>query len=265
MKMHNKIITEQEVEIIHMLQDLSLDEYTLVSCVKDNVLTEYVGNHIPRCQWDICKMNDEIIVPFRNIRAKSFTPGFYSHMNSGVMHEEKDYRLFLLKELEAILDYSEEDINQPEYAVFCLVRDAIEKLINEGIEINQFCLLHGDLYNGNILMYNNKYLLIDFEYVRFGPPQLEWAFLLYWDLMMEMDLSKRHRILVKVLDEIQLLKRKLLLNETDLRLIVDVFLPAVVALSLHLSENGRFDKGDIIHKGVTYFWDKEYQVIKEGM
>ena len=265
MEMHKKIITDQEAEIINLLKELSLDACTLVRSVKDNILTEYKGNHISRTQWDICKINEEIIAPFRNIKVKSFTPGFYSHMNSGVPHDETDYRLYLVRELSEILDYSDDKSTDLKYKVFYQVRSAVERLIDEDIEINQFCLLHGDLYNGNILICENKYSMIDFEYVRFGPPQLEWAFLLCWDLMTESDLSKRHRILNKVLDEVQILKREHILGETDWRIIVDIFLPAIISASMHFSECGRFDGGDLIYSGVKYFWDEEYQVIKEGM
>lgn len=265
MEMYKKIITDQEVEIIHLLQELSLNACTLVRCIKDNILIEYKGKHVSRSQWDICKINEEVIAPFRKINANSFTPGFYSHMNSGVMHNETDYRLYLIRELSEILDYSDDRSANPKYKIFFQVRCAIEKLIDEGIEINQFCLLHGDLYNGNILIYEDKYSMIDFEYVRFGPSQLEWAFLLCWDLITESDLSKRHRILNKVLDEVQILKRKCILDEMDLRLIADVFLPAIVSVSMHFSECGRFDSGELIYNGVKYFWDEEYQVIKEGM
>lgn len=263
MKMHKKIITGQEIEIIHLLQDLSLDTCTLIKGIEGNVLTEYPGKHVSRSQWDIYKMNEEIIVPFRNIKVNSFTPGFYCHMNSGVPHDETDYRLYLIRELKEILGCPEDESNNLKNMVFFQVRCAIEALIDEGIEINQFCLLHGDLYNGNILVYDNKYSMIDFEYVRFGPSQLEWAFLLFWDIMIETDLSRRCRLFDKVLDEIQLLKRKHVFDEKDIRLIVDVFLPAIISLSIHLSENGRFDRRDLIYNGVTDFWNKEYKVIKE--
>lgn len=262
MEMHKKVITDQEVEIIHLLQELSLDACTLVRSVEDNILTEFKGNHVSRYQWDIYKIYEEIITPFRKIEVKSFTQGFYSHMSSGVLHNESDYRLYLVRELSELLPYSDDKLTDPKYAAFFQVRYAIEKLIDEGVEINQFCLLHGDLYNGNILMYDGKYSMIDFEYVRFGPTQLEWAFLLCWDLMTEFDLSKRHRILHKVLDEVQILKRKHILKEIDFRLIVDVFLPAIVSVSIHFSECGRFDRGDLINRGVKYFWNEEYQVIK---
>lgn len=266
MEMHKKYISNQEVEIIQLLHELSLDDCTLIYSVEGNMLVEYKGSHISRSKWDICKLYEEILLPFRNIKAEHFTPGFYCHMNADISPRENDYRLYLVKELGEILGLADGKMGTTlKYDVYCYVREAVEGLINDDIEINQFCLLHGDLYNGNILMHNGRYSMIDFEYIRFGPPQLEWAFLLFWDTLTEIDENKRNIFLAKIVEDIKTLREKKLVSITDIRLVLEIFLPAIVATALHFFDEGRFGESAMIKNGMTNFWNNEYIMIKEEL
>lgn len=266
MEMHKKYISNQEVEIIQLLHELSLDDCMLIYSVEGNTLVEYKGIHISRSKWDICKLYEEILLPFRNIKVKHFTPGFYCHMNANISPKEDDYRLYLVKELGEILGLTDNKMGTKlKYNIYCYVKKAVEGIINDDIKINQFCLLHGDLYNGNILMYNGRYSMIDFEYIRFGPPQLEWAFLLFWDTLTETEKNKRNIFLTKTVEDIKTLREKKLINTTDVRLVLEIFLPSIIASALHFCDEGKFSENSMIKKGMINFWNNEYIMIKEKL
>lgn len=187
-------------------------------------------------------------------------------MNTLKEFKEKDYRLYLLKEIGDALNISiNGNSNEVKYLIFREIEQAVRELIQKGIEINQFHLLHGDLYNGNILMYEGKYALIDFEYVRFGPSQLEWAFVLFWDLMTEQNLEKRVRIKQKVFDELDILEKEKILSNTDIMLIQKLFLPAIICLALHHCDMSKFAENDLIRTGLLKFWNDENKFFTERL
>ena len=99
MSEYKKQISDREVQIIQLLEDLALFPCTLIKKIENNVLVETCGNHISRMQWDILKVNNDIIAPLRKFQSKKFSPGFYCHMNSLTKIDESDYRLYLLQEI----------------------------------------------------------------------------------------------------------------------------------------------------------------------
>ncbi len=64
----------------------------------------------------------------------------------------------------------------------------------------QFCILHGDLHPGNIVLKNQKILLIDWEYLTIGMPEIEIAYflvLLIIDNNYDMELLKEAILKIK--------------------------------------------------------------------
>lgn len=264
MNVHKKIISDEEVQIIQLLNDLKLLECTLVQKVENNVLVEKEGKHISRTHWDIIKMYNEIIAPFHNIKMDRFSPGFYCHLSLTQGTEENDYKVYLLNGLKKTIGYTidKKDSNEVKYKIFRLIEKTIKGLIEDDFEINQFNLLHGDFYNGNVMLIDGKYSLIDFEYVRFGPSQLEWAFLLFWDLIVENNREKREKFFCKVCSDLKTLMTNHILSNEDLKLIIELYLPSIVCLSLNSCDKSAFIDKNIVREGLMRFWNKEYSIIK---
>lgn len=264
MSVHKKIISDEEVQIIQLLNDLELLGCTLIRQVEKNVLIEKEGEHISRTHWDIIKMYNEIIAPFHNIKSDRFSPGFYCHLNFTVDVEKNDFRIYLLNGLKEAIGYTIDKQNSSEvkYEIFRLIDKTIKGLIEDDFEINQFSLLHGDFYNGNVMFIDGKYSLIDFEYVRFGPSQLEWAFLLFWDLIVENNRDKREKFFYKVRSDLKILMTNHILSNEDLRLMIELYIPSIVCLSLSSCDKNTFIDKNIVRDGLMRFWNKEYNIIK---
>jgi len=101
--MHSKTITDQEKEIIGMLDELGLLGCTAVSSVEGDTLIEYEGVHEDRTGWDIIKLWKEAMEPFHRVRTGRFMPGIYSFMNSGTPGADGAYTAYLRKELDRII------------------------------------------------------------------------------------------------------------------------------------------------------------------
>ena len=265
MSEYKKQISDREVQIIQLLEDLALFPCTLIKKIENNVLVETCGNHISRMQWDILKVNNDIIAPLRKFQSKKFSPGFYCHMNSLTKIDESDYRLYLLQEIKENIGRAVDKGKKydEKYIIYREVEKTIRWLIDKKVEINQFYLLHGDLYNGNILYYQGKYAMIDFEYVRFGPSQLEWAFLLFWDLIVESNTEKRENFMKKVRDDIITLKMHGVIDDMDIKMILELYLPCIVCLSMNSCDMGLFEACEEISYGLRKFWNSEYKIFKE--
>lgn len=254
------------MSIIAMLEELSLTQYTLIDSVKNGILEEYEGHHIGRSQWDIIKMYREVIQPFHRIKINKFGLGIYSFWSSNSISDEDDYRRYLLQELERIIKTSDSlDSNSTKMETFNKASNTLNYLINNDIKISDFVLLHGDLYNGNILVNDDKYATIDFEYVRFGPSLLEWAFLLFWDALIEADTEKRELLLSAVARDIEIIKREKIVSINDIVLIFDLYLPIILCCVLHYCEEGRYEQSEIMEKMVIDFWNNKYHELRKAL
>lgn len=258
MKMHRKQISQNEIDTIVMLNELLLLDYTLIAAIEDETLVEYEGYHIGRSQWDINKLYREVVQPFHNIKFDKFGPGIYSFWGSEIT-QRKDYRYHLLEELK---NMGCENADSVKGKVYKLANKTLNQLIMDGKEIKEFSLLHGDLYNGNILVRDNRYAVIDFEYVTFGPPLLEWTFLLFWDAIIESDEGKKVTLFETVSRDIEIIKKNGIIEKSEIRLIFDLYLPVMLCFVLHNCENYRYDRSSEVESAVCDFWINEYYKLR---
>lgn len=264
MKIHSKMVSLKEREIILLLKELNLWDCTLIYNINENNLEEYEGHHVGRTQWDILKIYKEVIQPFHKIKSTSFSVGVYSFIEiDSVLANNETYLDYLLREILRMLEIPCCDsYSQLRREILASARYCIERLIKNDIEIKEFSLLHGDLYNGNILIHNNRYAVIDFEYLRFGPSLMEWAFLLFWDLVVCDKRDNRRKIIKKILLEIRILIDNGILSKNDIELICDIYLPIILGFSLHNAINNNYLFNDTIIKGIELFWKFEYKIIR---
>ena len=142
--------------------------------------------------------------------------------------------------------------------------NALEKFIKKGVDVKEFSLLHGDLYNGNILINAGRYVLIDFEYLRFGPPLLEWAFLLCWDLIVNDNKEIRKRIVLKVLSEKKKLIENNILTQLEMEMIFEMYMPVLLSYAVHSAINNQYKESTKILELIKLFWKEEYKILKNG-
>lgn len=265
MKMHYKKISKKDIEIISLIQELNLMKITLINRVQGNILIEYEGKHIGRTQWDILKMYEEIIYPFHSVKTSQYSAGIYSFWDGVSLNYEKSYLDYLKNEIEVLRKFPVTDSYTRFRSEICgIAINALEKFIKKGVDVKEFSLLHGDLYNGNILINAGRYVLIDFEYLRFGPPLLEWAFLLCWDLIVNDNKEIRKRIVLKVLSEKKKLIENNILTQLEMEMIFEMYMPVILSYAVHSAINNQYKESTKILELIKLFWKEEYKILKNG-
>lgn len=264
-KKHKKMISNRELEAIYYIKNRSLMENTLICSVNGNLLEEFEGKHLDRVKWDIVKMYNEAIKPFHNIQVDRFSPGIYSFMGSNKAFNEMDYIKYLLFELNEIVELtsSKGDNKVLKGVLYNIATITLENLKRNNIEIKDFCLCHGDLYNGNILLYDNKYALIDFEYLRFGPFQMEMAFFLFWDVITTNDKNMYEKGILTLHNNITELMNNNIINKFDYNLIINLYLPLLLCCSLQYCECEKYVFNEKIQAGIHYFCKNDFDMFRE--
>lgn len=128
------------------------------------------------------RLYTNLLMPLHKFKRKSFTPGIYKYFKPySLKHEVKEqhYVLYIMNEFEKIVQgVSVCFSGLLEDVMFTnLVRylKSISKHFENWRPKTGYSLLHGDLHIGNIVKKGNNYLLVDFEYLRYGAAELEVA------------------------------------------------------------------------------------------
>ena len=128
------------------------------------------------------KLYIKLIIPLHRFNNKNFTPGIYKYFAPCSLNFEiknQYYVPYIMSEFEKI-------INNLSLQIKDLLQDVIfsnllkflrhfGKQFKKWKPVNGYSLLHGDLHIGNIVKKENNFLLIDFEYLRYGASELEIA------------------------------------------------------------------------------------------
>lgn len=172
-------LSSLEPSIIPDIKEVSKDRY-FVRKGRNLSLTDIApGNFIRLCQ--------NLLVPLYQHTQGKFTPGIYkyflpSNVDSTVPSDK--YLPYVTRKLAKIAkrtinsNYSDFDPSTLIWYLKSLRKTEKYLSIQNWTPSRGFSLLHGDLHTGNIIKRNGKYLLIDFEYLRYGPPELEVSNLL---------------------------------------------------------------------------------------
>jgi len=123
-----------------------------------------------------------LIVPLHQFKNKNFTPGIYKYYTPcGLGYEIKNqyYVPYIMDNLKKLIHSV--SIQLPDLLIdvtfsklFSLLKTT-SKQFKKWEPAMGFSLLHGDLHIGNIVKKKNNYLLIDFEYLRYGASEFEVA------------------------------------------------------------------------------------------
>jgi len=128
------------------------------------------------------RLYTSLLMPLHKFKRKSFTPGIYKYFAPYSLNfeiKEQYYIPYIMNELKKIVqDASLQLPELPDDAIFTnLVRylKSTSRHFENWKPDSGYSLLHGDLHAGNIVKKDNNYLLIDFEYLRYGVAELEVA------------------------------------------------------------------------------------------
>ena len=128
------------------------------------------------------KLYLDLLVPLHISKKKSFTPGIYKYfaphsLNYGI--KEQYYIPHIIGEFERIIQSVA--VQFPRLLKDITFANLFRSLKNGSRRfknwepIGGYSLLHGDLHIGNIVKKEDNFLLIDFEYLRYGATELEIA------------------------------------------------------------------------------------------
>lgn len=254
--LHTKKITFEQKEILSVLDDLDLLRCTLVHHIQDDTLFEYSGEHVSRLSWDIIGLYHQAIKPFHEIKFTNYMPGLYCFISAAPPEQTDDYLSYLDKLVQTqVFSVGQNSVLREAYAA---CHKSICKMREAQAVIDSFSLLHGDLHNGNILAYNGRYALIDFEYLRVGPSELEWAFLLFWDYITQPNIQLRRKLKEKTASDISAAYDTGILTAYQVFLIITLFLPAIVCAGIVGCIEETYRDSLQIQRSLEKFWTEEY-------
>jgi len=175
----------REIDNLKHLLKLNLE---LIPHIR-NITNEYY--YIEKCKTieskdfdslNFHKLYFNLLVPLHKFKNESFTPGIYKYFGP----QNLNYKVNNQKYIPYIFSKFEKLIQSASFQFPNLIEDKTFitllkhlKNMKENFKnwkpIDGYSLLHGDLHIGNIVKRNNNFLLIDFEYLRYGTAELEIA------------------------------------------------------------------------------------------
>lgn len=260
-----KPLRSNERNNINKLLERELQDITLIKSLDGEMLTEYRGNHTSYSNLDFPLFYKDVLSKLYTKTYNEWDSGVYAfwHSNTDVNIKAISYQQYLTQELFEIIRLCNVEKDPFTQELFSAVLDFFCKSQRE---ITEFHLLHGDLYLGNILAFNNSYKLIDFEYVRRGPKNLELAFVMFWDIISEDNFCFRKKRTDKVTKNLLSLLTEGIISHCDLFEIFDLFIPTVLLCAFSFAYKGDYENGSsLILQGATTFWNEEYQTIRQGV
>lgn len=254
-----KILSASEIHAYNLLHELKLDNIMIPHTLKGNKLKMVKGVHPSRLELDFVQLYQNVLCKLYAVKSPNFTPGIYSFFNSFicnntttgeslyldyvVMEQQNIFRNFGKYIKPIVAQTYSESINQ--FAKWCKR--------NRSSFMPEYVLLHGDLFIGNILFYHNTYKLIDLEFLRFGPKELEIAFLLCWDFISNPMLKLySHYVISKNIDALVAAK---IIKETDVLSIINGFMPLIVSLSCIAASANLYTDSNVILDGCNSLWN----------
>lgn len=168
-------LNQREINALNCLNELELNYITVPYRIEGTDLYMQDGKTIEKGRIDKDKLFKECLSKMYRISFQNYSSGFYAFWKTNELPKLGErYGTYLSR----IVKNSPCDDECRELRDFCVL--SLNKNIRKLNEFDSFYLLHGDLHLGNILLYDNKYKLIDFEFMRIGPIEIELVFLFYW-------------------------------------------------------------------------------------
>ena len=124
----------------------------------------------------------------------------------------------------------------------------------------RYYILHGDVHLGNIVRYKGELKLIDWEYFRSGPKEIEISFYLCWDHLRKKQAKSDVRC---VFEELDYCLESNLIDQNEFKRIKEMLIPMWIILSICYLSNGNllYEKDRI---EACNYWGKKYMEMLEN-
>lgn len=260
-----KILSASELRAYSLLHDFKLDKVIIPHVLQGNTIRMAEGIHPSRLELDIVQLFKNALSELYKVRSSQYTPGIYSFFASSLENDdvniEQQYLQHLMIEQQRIFHQYGDHIEPIVAQTYSESSMQFTKWCKENLNsfTTEYVLLHGDLFIGNILLYRNEYKIIDLEFLRYGPKELEIAFLLCWDFISNPMLTMyAHYIISKNIDALLTAK---IVNRSDVIAIVKGFMPLIVSLACIAASSNIYADSHIILDGCNGLW-KDYIMLK---
>ncbi len=236
--MYIKHLNKREHTAYSCIEYLGLEKVVIPYFRNGDILKSMQGMQITHSDIQFSALYNDCLKHFYKVESNHFSPGIYSFYGNGDIPKEGEYyRDYLLHQVQSFVEPAKSQVDT--------VLDTFEKIFLSGIRkygdklnyIHNFSLLHGDLYSQNILCYGKRYYLIDFEYLRFGPPAIEIAFLVCWDSFCgECPIPEQGKFNLELIS----LRKEGFLSEDEFIIICYIFIPMFAYLAQAACKTGKF-------------------------
>ena len=246
-----KELNNSEALAHFVLRQLGITHIMVPHCIKDGVLYMERGTHPSRLDLDVVRLFQSVLMPMYQHHFDNCSPGIYSFMGSGSVPDGTIYLSHLLHEVDSILSESAKTHDSDVYLSSYMQFKHACKVIGNRFQPD-YCLLHGDLFIGNILVYQNQFRLIDFEFLRLGPLEVELAFLLCWDLIGHKELAGYSAYVIG--RDLDALVHSKSISDDSAFVIKECLIPMFVILAWHNASVGIYSDSGSILEGCSAFW-----------
>lgn len=260
-----KEITQAEKNAYSVLKELGLSSVTIPHEIDDMVLKMQRGIHPERLGLDFPELYRQALSPLYSYTYESYSPGLYSFMRTDVPTDERPYLQYLRTAVHLTYQNTKTKITD---TIIPLCDESIDVFMQasstlEEVYFPKHVLLHGDLFIGNILLCDESYRLIDWEYLRLGPKELELAFCLCWDFITHVELCRYSSYVI--MRDINALVSEGCIHNTSKEAILKIFIPMIVALSAMYASQVMYDDSSDVLVGLSAFWPKYHkEVLNHG-
>lgn len=263
--MYKKILSKEESEIYSLLELLSLQNITVPYMLKENILYMQKGDIVTYNEIDLQELYSDVLSSMYQYLNSSFSKGiycFFSSNNTKVVSNYYEHLVFeidnIVYELSPCLD---DDFKETFNRLLEIIKNNLNRHKNYFISKKKFELLHGDLFSGNVLQYAHRKLLIDFEYIRFGPMISELSFFLCWDIISDPNSDWDISLLFSNLEKL-LNSNIISVEESDI--IKMFYIPLYTALAILFASAKKYADDSIIKLGALNFVSKYFGKV-EGL
>lgn len=169
-----KYLLGLNLKIFPKIKDISQDSYMIQKCSNVSETDFSFSPH------NFGKLYFELLAPLYKFKKESFTPGvykFFTPSSPNCKIKSQKYIPYVTAEISKIIRCLEIHIPKLlEDPMFLYLVNMLNKnhvCIKNWVPVDGYSLLHGDLHPDNMVKNGKDFLLIDYEYLRFGPSELE--------------------------------------------------------------------------------------------
>lgn len=223
--MHIKVLKKNEYEKLLAVRDVpELKRAALPFILFRDIEIMPSGSRLHSNERPNLKLLIPKLKKIYELRVKTYSEGIYSFARCGINRRGEDsyYYRYLAKEIDSLIESASIPTELQESFDICL------KMWNIGIArykdkyFHRYEILHGDLHEGNMLYWINNIYLIDWEYLRSGPKEMELSFFLCWHYLQNTNQYTDFQLLE---EELQLMIKESLIDRELCAIIKTMLIP----------------------------------------